>query len=93
MGSIKQFLPQVGAIANINSSGEWGAAPYSSIHTAPLLALSQLSNITNNVYKAIYFCKALNREKKSLRHVAMVTKFLDLNKPWSCKYGRKKRNN
>ena len=89
MGSIKKFLPQVGAIANINSSGEWGAA----IHTAPLLALSQLSNITNNVSKAIYFCKALNREKKSLRHVAMVTKFLDLNKPWSCKYGRKKRNN
>ena len=93
MGSIKNFLPQVGAIANINSSGEWGAAPYSSIHTAPLLALSQLSNITNNVSKAIYFCKALNREKKSLRDVAMVTKFLDLNKPWSCKYGRKKRNN
>ena len=93
MGSIKKFLPQVGAIANINSSAEWGAAPYSSIHTAPLLALSQLSNITNNVSKAIYFCKALNREKKSLHHVAMVTKFLDLNKPCSCKYGRKKRNN
>ena len=25
-----------------------------------------------------------------VRHVAMVTKFLDLNKLWSCKYGRKK---
>ena len=31
-----------------------------------------------------------NREKKSLRHVAMVAKFLDLNKPWYCKYCRKK---
>ena len=30
------------------------------------------------------------REKKSLRHVAMVAKLLDLNNPWSCKYGRKK---
>ena len=28
---------------------------------------------------------ALNTEK-SLRHVAMEAKFLDLNKPWSCKY-------
>ena len=83
LGAVKKFLPQVGA----NSSGEWGAL-YSSIHTVPLLALFQLSNITD---KAISFCKALNREK-SLRHVAMVTKFLDLNKPWSCKYGRKKRN-
>ena len=27
-----------------------------------------------------------NREEKSLHHVTMVTKFLDLNKPWSCKY-------
>ena len=26
---------------------------------------------------------------KSLRHFAMVAKFLDLNKPWSCKYGKK----
>ena len=31
-----------------------------------------------------------NREEKSLRHVAMVAKFLDRNKPCSCKYGRKK---
>jgi len=32
-----------------------------------------------------------NREDKSL-HLAscMAAKFLDLNKPWSCKYGRKK---
>ena len=30
-----------------------------------------------------------NREEKSLHHVTMVTKFLDLNKPWSCKYCRK----
>ena len=28
--------------------------------------------------------------KKSSRHVAMVAKFMDLNKPWSCKYGGKK---
>ena len=90
MGSIKNFLPQVGAMANINSSGEWGAI--SSIHIVALLALSQLSNITDNVSKAISFCKALNREKTSLRHFAMVTKFLDLNKPWSRKYGTKKRN-
>ena len=27
-----------------------------------------------------------NREEKSLHHVTMVTKFLDLNKPCSCKY-------
>ena len=32
-----------------------------------------------------------NREEKSSRHVAMVAKFLDLNKPCSCKYGRKKK--
>ena len=35
------------------------------------------------------YCKAENREKSS-RHVTMVAKFLDPNKPWSCKYGRKK---
>ena len=57
MGSIKKFLPQVGAIANINSSGEWGAAPYSSIHTVPLLALSQLSNITNMFPRLFIFIK------------------------------------
>ena len=32
-----------------------------------------------------------NREGNSLRHVAMVAKLLDLNKAWSCKYGRKKK--
>ena len=32
-----------------------------------------------------------NREEKSLRHVTMVAKLLDLNKAWSCKYGRKKK--
>ena len=31
------------------------------------------------------------REEKPLRHVAMVAKFLDLNKPLSCKYSRKKK--
>ena len=32
-----------------------------------------------------------HREGKSLRHVAMVAKFLDLNNPWSCKYGKTKK--
>ena len=36
------------------------------------------------------FLNHINREEKSLRHVAMVAKFLDLDKLWSCKYGRKK---
>ena len=31
-------------------------------------------------------------EKKSLRHVAMVAKFLDLNQQWSCKYGKEKKD-
>ena len=31
------------------------------------------------------------RGEKSLRHVAMVANFLDLNKPWSNKYDRKKK--
>ena len=30
-----------------------------------------------------------SREEKSLRHVVIVAKFLDLNKPRSCKYGGK----
>ena len=34
-----------------------------------------------------------NTEEKSLRHDAMVAKLLDLNKAWSCKYGRKKKQN
>ena len=29
-------------------------------------------------------------KRQSLRNVAMVTKFLDLNKPRCCKYGKKK---
>ena len=36
------------------------------------------------------FLNHINREEKSLRHVAMVAKFLDLDKLWSGKYGRKK---
>ena len=28
-------------------------------------------------------------DEKSFRHVTMVKKFLDLNKPWFCTYGRK----
>ena len=35
-------------------------------------------------------CAIRNREEPLLRHVAMVAKLLDHNKPWSCKYGRKK---
>ena len=31
-----------------------------------------------------------NKEEKSFRLFAMVAKFLDLNKPWFCKYGRTK---
>ena len=33
------------------------------------------------------------RGEKSLRHVAMVANFLDLNKPWSNKYRRNKKKN
>ena len=33
-----------------------------------------------------------NRDEKLLCHIAMVAKFLDLNKPWPCKYGRKNEN-
>ena len=36
-------------------------------------------------------CLFACREEKSLRHVAMVARFLDLIKPWSCKYGREKK--
>ena len=32
----------------------------------------------------------VNNREKSLRHVAMGAKFLELNKPLSCKYDRKK---
>ena len=31
-----------------------------------------------------------NREEISFCHIATVAKFLDLNKPWCCKYGQKK---
>ena len=37
-------------------------------------------------------CAIRNREETLLRHVAMVAKLLDHNKPRSCKYGRKKKN-
>ena len=30
-----------------------------------------------------------NGEEMSLRQIAMVAKFLNLSKPWFCKYGRK----
>ena len=43
----------------------------------------------NSSYEFIQ-CNILTRieKEKSLRHVAMVAKFADLNNPWSCKYGR-----
>ena len=43
----------------------------------------------NSSYEFIQ-CNSLTRieKEKSLRHVAMVAKFADLNNPWSCKYGR-----
>ena len=48
------------------------------------------------VFQKFYFLKDRwqcldNREEKSSRGVALVAKFLDLNKPWSCKYRIKKR--
>ena len=44
---------------------------------------------TNKKNKKIQ-CAIRNREETLLRHVAMVAKLFDHNKPWSCKYGRKK---
>ena len=44
---------------------------------------------TNKINKKIQ-CAIKNREETLLRHVAMVAKLFDHNKPWSCKYGRKK---
>ena len=41
------------------------------------------------IYFYFLFSAFLNREKKSLRHVAMAAIFLDLKKPWSCKNGGK----
>ena len=46
---------------------------------------------TNWLISNRLFCLLIYREERSLRHVDMVTKFLNLNKPWSCKYGRKKK--
>ena len=36
-------------------------------------------------------CTPICNREESLHHVTMVTKFLDLNKPWPCKYGRKEK--
>ena len=36
-------------------------------------------------------CAGLPAIEKSLRHVAMVAKFLDFNKPWSCKFWKEKK--
>ena len=38
-------------------------------------------------------CAQGNGEEKLSRHVAMVAKFLDLNKTWYGKYGKKKNEN
>ena len=40
--------------------------------------------------KSVRFYIIFNREKKCLHDVAMVAKFPDPNRQWSCKYGRKK---
>lgn len=40
--------------------------------------------------KSVRFYIIFNREKKCLRHFAVVAKCRDLNKQWSFKYGRKK---
>lgn len=40
--------------------------------------------------KSVRFYIIFNRERKCLRDVAMVAKSPDLNRQWSCKYGRKK---
>ena len=40
--------------------------------------------------KSVRFYIIFNRERKCLRDVAMVAKYPDLNRQWSCKYGRKK---
>ena len=36
-------------------------------------------------------CRSSCNWEKSLRHVAMVAKFLDFNKPWSCKFWKEKK--
>ena len=35
----------------------------------------------------------VERSSKLLHHIVMVAKFLDLNNPWSCKYGSKNKKN
>ena len=49
-------------------------------------------NLGKTFKRQISLRTGLNRKKKSLCHVTMVANFLDLNKPWSCKYGREKKN-
>ena len=49
--------------------------------------IGQMITTTVNLFSQRY------REEKSLRHVAMIPKFLDFNKPWSYQYGRKKNEN
>ena len=52
----------------------------------------QLKIIVSNSVTSMNCTCTVNGEKKWLFHLAMVAKFLDLSKPWFCKYmyGRKK---
>ena len=40
--------------------------------------------------KSVRFYIICNRERKCLRDVALLANSPDLNRQWSCKYGRKK---
>ena len=54
--------------------------------------MAQWKNSDNFKPRLNFLLCGFYRKEKSSRHVAMVAKFLDLNKPWSCKYDEKKKN-
>ena len=64
-----------------HSSGQWLRTFWAVLHQ--VLPVCRSSNSTN-------ISARFNGEEKSFRHVARVEKSLDLDKPWSWKYGRKK---
>ena len=60
----------------------------------PLEVLSTCFVYSTKRYLWYYkFLAVSNREEKSLCLVVMEAKFLDLNTPWCCKYGRKNEKN